>query len=86
MTAGRDSLFWVMAGLAPASHVLEAAKKEDVDARHKAGHDEREVRAHFPFAILRQCCHAASIRFSVASGVRNAEWADSVTFGSFVKG
>jgi hypothetical protein len=27
-----------MAGLAPAIHVL-AAEKEDVDARHKAGHD-----------------------------------------------
>jgi hypothetical protein len=28
-----------MAGLVPAIHVLELAKK-DVDARHKAGHDE----------------------------------------------
>jgi hypothetical protein len=27
-----------MAGLVPAIHVLRAAK-EDVDARHKAGHD-----------------------------------------------
>jgi len=32
----------VMAGLDPAIHVLLRAKK-DVDARHKAGHDEREV-------------------------------------------
>jgi hypothetical protein len=32
----------VMAGLVPAIHVLfDAATKEDVDARHKAGHDER---------------------------------------------
>jgi hypothetical protein len=33
-----------MAGLVPAIHVLLAArrKKEDVDARHKAGHDESE--------------------------------------------
>jgi hypothetical protein len=29
-----------MAGLVPAIHVLEASKKQDVDARHKAGHDE----------------------------------------------
>ena len=29
----------VMAGLVPAIHVL-AQEKEDVDARHKAGHDE----------------------------------------------
>jgi hypothetical protein len=41
---------------------------------------------HFPFTILRQCCHAASIRFSLASGVRNAECADSVTLGNFVSG
>ncbi len=39
-----------------------------------------------PFAILRQCSQAAWIRFSLASGVRNAEWADSVTFGSLVSG
>jgi hypothetical protein len=31
---------FVMAGLVPASHVFVAATKEDVDARHKAGHDE----------------------------------------------
>jgi hypothetical protein len=30
----------VMAGLVPAIHVL--ALKKDVDARHKAGHDEQE--------------------------------------------
>jgi hypothetical protein len=30
----------VMAGLVPAIHVL--ASQEDVDARHKAGHDEVE--------------------------------------------
>jgi len=30
----------VMAGLAPAIHVLRTNLKEDVDARHKAGHDE----------------------------------------------
>jgi hypothetical protein len=29
----------VMAGLVPAIHVLAAAAKEGVDARHKAGHD-----------------------------------------------
>jgi hypothetical protein len=32
----------VMAGLVPAIHVfLAPPEKEDVDARHKAGHDER---------------------------------------------
>jgi hypothetical protein len=30
-----------MAGPVPAIHVLLAAKYEDVDARHKAGHDEK---------------------------------------------
>jgi hypothetical protein len=32
----------VMAGLVPAIHVLLAAQEEDVDARHKAGHDGGE--------------------------------------------
>jgi hypothetical protein len=36
--------------------------------------------------IRRQCSHAARIKFSLASGVRKAECADSVTFSSFVKG
>jgi hypothetical protein len=31
----------VMAGLVPAIHVLSAETK-DVDARHKAGHDEED--------------------------------------------
>src|SRR5258708_34491831 len=31
-----------MAGLVPAIHVLTAKDKEDVDARHEAGRDERE--------------------------------------------
>jgi hypothetical protein len=29
-----------MAGLVPAIHVLFCRMKKDVDARHKAGHDE----------------------------------------------
>jgi hypothetical protein len=29
-----------MAGLVPAIHVFTTSGKEDVDARHKAGHDE----------------------------------------------
>jgi hypothetical protein len=33
-------LFVVMAGLDPAIHVFVAVEKKDVDARHKAGHDE----------------------------------------------
>jgi len=32
-----------MAGLVPAIHVLAAATKKDVDARHKAGHDESDL-------------------------------------------
>jgi hypothetical protein len=31
-----------MAGLVPAIHVLLAVIPKDVDARHKAGHDESE--------------------------------------------
>ena len=31
---------FVMAGLVPAIHVFLAYVKQDVDARHKAGHDE----------------------------------------------
>ena len=37
----RACLSAVMAGLAPAIHVLLEARKEDVDARDKRGHDER---------------------------------------------
>jgi hypothetical protein len=29
-----------MAGLVPAIHVFGVNRKQDVDARHKAGHDE----------------------------------------------
>ncbi|SHH87635.1 hypothetical protein SAMN05443248_6620 [Bradyrhizobium erythrophlei] len=31
-----------MAGLVPAIHVFLRIKSEDVDARHKAGHDDEE--------------------------------------------
>jgi len=30
-----------MAGLVPAIHVFLCSNKKDVDARHKAGHDEK---------------------------------------------
>ena len=33
---------FVMAGLVPAIHVLLLLVTKDVDARHKAGHDERD--------------------------------------------
>ena len=33
------TLHIVMAGLDPAIYVFGAARKKDVDARHKAGHD-----------------------------------------------
>jgi hypothetical protein len=39
ITFGQCPLF-VMAGLVPAIHVF-LAMSQDVDARHKAGHDER---------------------------------------------
>jgi len=36
-----------MAGLVPAIHGLLCSNKEDVDARHKAGHDEsRSIQEH----------------------------------------
>jgi hypothetical protein len=38
-----------MAGLVPAIHVF--AKKEDVDARHKAGHDEERVSVRIHHAV-----------------------------------
>jgi hypothetical protein len=34
-----------MAGLVPAIHVFLTDPPQDVDARHKAGHDEREAEA-----------------------------------------
>jgi hypothetical protein len=37
-----------MAGLVPAIHVLFVCGFEDVDARHKAGHDEKIDERSFP--------------------------------------
>jgi hypothetical protein len=34
-----------MAGLVPAIHVFFKARREDVDARHKAGHDDSVLAA-----------------------------------------
>jgi hypothetical protein len=34
-----DASAFVMAGLVPAIHVLLGVKAQDVDARHKTGHD-----------------------------------------------
>jgi hypothetical protein len=34
-----------MAGLDPAIHALKRCTTKDVDARHKAGHDEKESNA-----------------------------------------
>jgi hypothetical protein len=53
---------------------------------HKGRRRRETPRGYLFFAIRRQCAHAAAIRFSLASGVRNAECADSVTFSSFVSG
>jgi hypothetical protein len=35
-----NDLSTVMAGLVPAIHVLKRDEDQDVDARHKAGHDD----------------------------------------------
>jgi hypothetical protein len=35
----REQKFGVMAGLVPAIHVFSLYTAQDVDARHKAGHD-----------------------------------------------
>jgi hypothetical protein len=43
--AGYRPFHFVMAGLVPAIHVFGPATKKDVDARHKAGHDESLARA-----------------------------------------
>jgi hypothetical protein len=39
----RGSSKLVMAGLVPAIHVFLARCSQDVDARHKAGHDEKSI-------------------------------------------
>jgi hypothetical protein len=41
-------VLFVMAGLVPAIHVFPDAAKEDVDARHKAGHDGVATGARMP--------------------------------------
>jgi len=64
---------------------LEFAALIQATLSHKGRGEVRALRLH-PLAILRQCSNAAPIRFSLASGVRNAEWADSVTLGNFVSG
>jgi NAD(P)-dependent dehydrogenase (short-subunit alcohol dehydrogenase family) len=42
-----------MAGLVPAIHVLLCSNQEDVDARHKAGHDERNPHPGIPLMAIR---------------------------------
>jgi hypothetical protein len=50
----------VMAGLVPAIHVFALfSGSEDVDARHKAGHDERGVYHRANFRNGRQSHHAS---------------------------
>jgi hypothetical protein len=34
----------IMAGLVPAIHVFGASQREDVDARHKTGHDASMIK------------------------------------------
>ena len=48
-----------MAGLVPAIYVLDA--KEDVDARHKAGHDECEASFRAYRKIPSFPCHFAAL-------------------------
>jgi hypothetical protein len=42
MFRSRGTTRFVMAGLVPATHAL-LGRAKDVDARHKAGHDNREI-------------------------------------------
>ncbi len=51
-----------MAGLVPAIHVLLRHKKEDVDARHKAGHDGDYPAARSAFS--RWMISVASLRYA----------------------
>jgi len=44
-----------MAGLVPFIHVLALQSREDVDARHKAGHDTVSVAAHSSVLKVRIC-------------------------------
>jgi hypothetical protein len=50
MSAASQSI--VMAGLVPAIHVLLGERREDVDARPKAGHDEALADQAEPFSFL----------------------------------
>jgi hypothetical protein len=43
MTSSVEPAYFVVAGLVPAIHVLLHEGKKDVDARHKAGHDELSI-------------------------------------------
>ena len=55
----------VMAGLVPAIHVLLCGTKEDVDARHKAGHDDRRTQ---PGSTMRlRIAHSTSYRYEPAA-------------------
>src|SRR5262249_15118648 len=53
----------VMAGLVPAIHALATSRKEDVDARHKAGHDECK------FAMPRFIQKAALVALALIAAV-----------------
>jgi hypothetical protein len=44
----RRHAFIVMAGLVPAIHVFAFVRAEDVDGRHKAGHDDENQRVYTP--------------------------------------
>jgi len=44
--------FFVMAGLVPAIHAFLAQCSQDVDARHKAGHDELTTKRSFRLAAF----------------------------------
>jgi hypothetical protein len=50
MEMGRSE--FVMAGLVPAIHVFPLEWSKDVDARHKAGHDEFRQKAFIPLAAF----------------------------------
>jgi hypothetical protein len=53
-----------MAGLVPAIHALQHLSRQDVDARHKAGHDCREG---LSMRTMQGGCHCGRVRFRVTA-------------------
>ena len=79
----------VQSGTSCGVHLARLSDRPSTSAFGEASADMRgegKRDGYYPLTIRRQCSHAARIKFSLASGVRNAECADSVTLSSFVSG